>query len=120
MSVLCPKFGYTCEDPICNMVNEPFKNAIPEIRRNLGGIRWAIARTMLDRRISSEANALCVDLHPTFDDNGVTICPAEVIEGDLGHKLGVVIASRALTEVAKRCITDTENEITSMKNRNGQ
>jgi hypothetical protein len=99
------------------MVNQPFNKTIPEIRQKLGGVRWAIARIILDRQISSESSLLCVDLHQTFSNDGVSVCPAEVLEGELGHKLGVVIASRALTEIAKRCVDETAADIERINRR---
>ncbi len=107
MSINCPKFGYGCENPLCSSVNEPLEQAIPEIRRNFeNGVRWNVVHAILNRQIVSEANALCVNLHPTSNGKGIVICPSEVIERELGQKLGIVIAGEALRAIAKRCVDD--------------
>jgi len=111
---ICPKFGTVCESEAqCSRINEPLADALPDIRRETGGIRLSLASTVLKNKLESTANSLLVDLHPTTSGFVASVCPIEVLEGELDKKLGVVVATEAMYAMMQTCVDHTIEDLRS-------
>ncbi|HUD05411.1 MAG TPA: hypothetical protein VMR18_00605 [Candidatus Saccharimonadales bacterium] len=109
--LFCPKFGRPCKNAQCVEINKPIKDAIPETRRALGGVSWSLVRTVLSRNLQTTSDQLCVDLYPSFTQEDTRICPIDALEGEIGYKLGIVVAEQALAALVEKCVADTVDDL---------
>ncbi len=103
---LCAKTRTECQNAtICEVVNRPLKGSIVRIRQEVGGIRWNLAATALSRELESQTHLLGVEMYPTQDgEDGMRICPRDVVTGELGQKFGPEIAGMGVAAIAERAI----------------
>lgn len=114
MSRICATTGAECENvTFCDEINKPLEQAIPRIRRGVGGVSWNLAKTALDRELSSLATQLSADLSPTTDTDGnASICPLEIIEGDFGRKYGPRVAATAVGNLCEEVVNNVIEDLT--------
>ena len=116
--LICPGSGEPCDNArMCGFVNEPLDLVIPHIRQEVGGIRWRIAETALQRAIDTQANLLTVDLPTHFDREGTgTVCPDAIVGGEFGNKHGQNAASNAVRNILSRCVKEVIVDLRSFGN----
>ena len=110
--MICPKFGLPCSSPDCSVINEPLRNAIARIKAHTtGDRRQNLVKAVLRRQLNLEASALEVNFHTDFTNDSAIICPSEVLEGDMQHKLGLVVLREAMRAIMQRCYDETVKDL---------
>jgi len=114
--LVCPATGELCDNTqLCGFVNEPLERAIPQIRQNVGGVRWNIAESALRRSVETQANLLAVDLPINFDRDGTaTVCPDAILSGEFGNKHGQPTAATATRSILSRCVAEVTDDLQSL------
>jgi len=115
--LICPATRRQCPRvDICGPINEPFVDAIPSIRRELDGVSIREAGNALVDAITREADRRSSrKLHPEVDSekNGFAtrVCPGEMLDSDVGKRLGPVAIGECVTDIVETSIAATVKDI---------
>lgn len=114
--LVCPSSGMPCPRTECNIANNPLVRAVPSIASKTGNREnWGRVIGALRREIESQGNHLTVNLFPYFNGKFFAICPEEVVDGELGKRVGERKAAEGIAGIIRQSV---QNVITDLKQAN--